>query len=57
MAARNLSQPAPHRWMAWFGVFNAELKDNLLSARVKAQIDNDGSRAFRQLLEKESAAR
>lgn len=51
MAERNLSQPAPERWMTWFGVFNAQLKDNLLSKRTKAHIDQDGSRAFRRLLE------
>lgn len=51
LAERNLSQPTPQRWMAWFGVFNAQLKENLLSDSTKAQVDLDGSRAFRRLLE------
>ena len=50
MAARTLSQPAPERWMNWFGVFNGPLKNNLLSERTKAIIDNDGSRAFKRWL-------
>src|SRR6266702_85502 len=52
MTARALSQPAPERWMNWFGVFNGQLKTNLLSARTKASIDSDSSQAFRRWLEK-----
>ncbi len=51
-AARNLSQPAPERWMNWFGVFNGSLRDNLLSSSTRAKIDSDASRAFRLLLAK-----
>ncbi len=51
MAAHNLSQPAPQRWMDWFGIFNSALKDRLLSESVKATIDLDACRAFRRLLE------
>jgi asparagine synthase (glutamine-hydrolysing) len=51
-AARNLSQPVPQRWMSWFGIFNDVLKENLLSERIKADIDLDSSRAFRRWLEK-----
>jgi asparagine synthase (glutamine-hydrolysing) len=51
MAARALSQPAPQRWMAWFGVFNGPLKSELLSARTRAEVDLDGSRAFRRWLQ------
>jgi asparagine synthase (glutamine-hydrolysing) len=51
-AGLSLSQPAPQRWMNWFGVFNGPLKDKLLSNRTKASIDSDSSRAFRQLLQK-----
>jgi len=51
-AARSLSQPAPQRWMNWFGVFNGQLKEDLLSASIKASIDLDSSRAFRRWLEK-----
>src|SRR5437667_1630016 len=52
MTARALSQPAPERWMNWFGVFNGQLKTNLHSARTKASIDSDSSQAFRRWLEK-----
>jgi asparagine synthase (glutamine-hydrolysing) len=52
MAARNLSQPAPQRWMNWFGVFNGSLKENLLSTGTKASIEMDSSRVFRGWLEK-----
>ena len=52
MTARALSQPAPERWMNWFGVFNGQLKTNLLSASTKASVDNDSSQAFRRWLEK-----
>lgn len=51
-AARSLSEPAPQRWMDWFGIFNSQLKENLLSASIKANIDLDSSRAFRRWLEK-----
>ncbi len=52
MAAHHLSQPAPQRWVDWFGVFNTQDMQNLLSDEVQAQIDIDSSRAFRRLLEK-----
>ena len=52
MAARNLSQPAPQRWMNWFGIFNGTLKEQLLSENVKQSIDLDASRAFRAQLER-----
>jgi asparagine synthase (glutamine-hydrolysing) len=48
--ARNLSQPAPDRWMDWFGVFTRPMIENLLSTSTKARIDRDASRAFRRLL-------
>lgn len=51
-AARNLSQPIPQRWMSWFGVFNGQLKENILSESIKASIDTDASRVFRRWLEK-----
>ena len=51
-AAFALSQPAPQRWMSWFGVFNGQSKDALLSARTKASIEFDSSRAFCRWLEK-----
>ncbi|MBV9691385.1 MAG: asparagine synthase (glutamine-hydrolyzing) [Ktedonobacteraceae bacterium] len=52
MAARTLSQPAPQRWMNWFGIFNSSLKEQLLSTQVKKSINLDSSRAFRSWLEK-----
>ncbi|MBE3561158.1 MAG: hypothetical protein IMW89_18355, partial [Ktedonobacteraceae bacterium] len=51
-AARNLSQPAPQRWMSWFGIFNGQMKDKLLSEQVKSAIDLDSSTAFRRWLAK-----
>jgi asparagine synthase (glutamine-hydrolysing) len=51
MAGRVLSEPAPQRWMSWFGVFNGQFKNDLLSVRTKASIDNDSSRIFRHWLE------
>lgn len=50
-AARSLSQPAPQRWMQWFGVFNGELKEHLLSDTTKASVDLDASRMFQWWLE------
>jgi asparagine synthase (glutamine-hydrolysing) len=47
-----LRQPTPDRWMAWFGVFNGRLKDEILSTRTKASIDNDSSRDFKRWLER-----
>src|SRR5205823_278462 len=51
-AARILSQPVPQRWMGWFGVFNGQLKENILSERTRASVDLDASRAFQRWLEK-----
>ena len=51
-AARNLSQPAPQRWMSWFGIFNGQLKENILSESIKTNIDIDSSRVFRCWLAK-----
>jgi asparagine synthase (glutamine-hydrolysing) len=51
-AARNISQPAPQRWMNWFGVFNGQLKAALLSPSLKATIDLDSSRAFKGWLDR-----
>jgi asparagine synthase (glutamine-hydrolysing) len=52
LASRSLSQPAPERWMNWFGVFNGPLKNNLLAESTKASIDNDASRTFKRWLAK-----
>lgn len=50
-AARAMSQPAPERWMNWFGVFNGQLKNNLLSESTRTSIDMDATRVFRRWLE------
>jgi asparagine synthase (glutamine-hydrolysing) len=52
MAGRVLSETAPQRWMSWFGIFNGQLKNDLLSEDTKACIDNDASRAFLRWLER-----
>ncbi len=49
-AARVLSEPAPQRWLSWFGIFHDPLKEALLTNESKAQIDTDASRIFRQWL-------
>lgn len=49
--ARSLSMPAPQRWMNWFGVFNGQLKEQLLSERLLTSIDLDSSWAFQRWLE------
>jgi asparagine synthase (glutamine-hydrolysing) len=51
MAGRVLSEPTPQRWVSWFGVFNGQLKNDLLSENTKACIDNDASRTFQRWLE------
>jgi asparagine synthase (glutamine-hydrolysing) len=52
LAATALSQPAPQRWINWFGIFNGPLKEGVLSSSAKAGIDLDSSRIFRGWLEK-----
>jgi asparagine synthase (glutamine-hydrolysing) len=52
MLGHVLSEPAPQRWMMWFGVINGQLKSDLLSARTKASIDPDSSRVFRHWLQR-----
>jgi asparagine synthase (glutamine-hydrolysing) len=49
-AARNLSEPAPERWMSWFGIFNGHFKESLLAEEVKQRIDLDASRQFKSWL-------
>lgn len=50
IAARNLSQPVPQRWMSWFGIFNSQLKEKILSDTTKASINIDSSRVFERWL-------
>jgi asparagine synthase (glutamine-hydrolysing) len=51
MAARVLSRPAPERWMDWFGVFNGQMKRELLAPAIQSSIDLDSTRFFRRWLE------
>jgi asparagine synthase (glutamine-hydrolysing) len=51
MVGHILSEPAPQRWMMWFGVFNGQLKNDLLSERTKGSIDTDSSRIFQRWLQ------
>nr|BBH88618.1 asparagine synthetase B [Thermosporothrix sp. COM3] len=50
--ARTLSQPAPQRWMSWFGIFNGPMKNELLSKHVLSSINMDAARAFQRWLSK-----
>jgi asparagine synthase (glutamine-hydrolysing) len=50
-ASRNISAPAPQRWMNWFGIFNGQLKEQVISASTRAAIDMDASRQFSYWLE------
>ncbi|GCE17405.1 asparagine synthase (glutamine-hydrolyzing) [Dictyobacter kobayashii] len=50
-AARNISQPAPQRWMNWFGIFNGPLKEQLLANETKMAINLDASREFQHWLQ------
>ncbi len=45
------NQPAPERWMTWFGIFNGALKSAILSPNLVSQVDMDASRTFRHVLE------
>jgi asparagine synthase (glutamine-hydrolysing) len=51
MAAHALSEPAPQRWLSWFGIFNGSLKEKLLAPGIQASIDIDSSRIFQHWLE------
>ncbi|HET9919053.1 MAG TPA: asparagine synthase (glutamine-hydrolyzing) [Ktedonobacteraceae bacterium] len=49
--ARSLSMPAPQRWMNWFGVFNGQMKEQLLAEQTRTSVNLDSSRAFQRWLE------
>ena len=51
MVGHVLSEPAPQRWMMWFGVFNGQMKNDLLSERTKMSIDPDSSRVFQRWIQ------
>ncbi|HVU65776.1 MAG TPA: asparagine synthase (glutamine-hydrolyzing) [Ktedonobacteraceae bacterium] len=50
-AARALTEPAPQRWMNWFGIFHTPLKERLLASSVKAQVDMHAARLFQRWLD------
>ena len=50
-AARTLSEPSTQRWMSWFGIFNSQLKEALLSESSRAGVDTNASRIFQQWVE------
>lgn len=50
-ASRSLAEPAPQRWVNWFGVFDDPLKKRLLSPEVQAQIDMNAGRIFQHWLD------
>lgn len=52
LAAHTLSQPAPQRWLGWFGIFNGQFKNDILSENTKAIVDLDASRTFHRWLER-----
>ena len=51
VAATTLSQPAPRRWLDWFGTFNDTLKQQLLAPSIRDSVDRDASRIFSAWLE------
>lgn len=51
LAARTLSEPAPQRWVNWFGIFPEPLKEQLLTPQLKAQVDLNASRLFQRWLD------
>jgi asparagine synthase (glutamine-hydrolysing) len=50
-AGRSLADPAPQRWVNWFGIFNGSWKTQLLASSVQAQVDMDASRIFQRWLD------
>ena len=45
-AARALAEPAPQRWVNWFGIFHNSLKEQLVASSVQAEVDMNASRIF-----------
>ncbi len=45
-AARALAEQPARRWMNWFGVFHAPLKERLLTSSIQAQVDMNAARIF-----------
>ncbi|MGH2506606.1 MAG: asparagine synthase (glutamine-hydrolyzing) [Ktedonobacteraceae bacterium] len=50
-AARALAEPAPQRWVNWFGIFPAALKEQLLTTQFKAQVDLNAGRLLQRWLD------
>jgi len=50
-ASRSLAEPAPQRWLSWFGVFDDSLKKRLLVPAVQAQVDMRAGRIFQRWLD------
>lgn len=50
-AARALAEPAPQRWVNWFGIFNGPLKEQLLASSLQAQVDMNAARIFQRWLD------
>lgn len=49
-AVRALSEPAPQRWMTWFGIFPEALKKQLLLPQWRSQVDLNAGRLFQRWL-------
>lgn len=49
-ASRALAEPVPQRWMNWFGIFHAPLKEQLIASCVQAQVDMHAVRIFQHWL-------
>ena len=50
-ASRSLSEPAPQRWVNWFGTFNGPLKERLVAPGVRSQVDMNAGRIFQRWLD------
>ena len=50
-ASRSLAEPAPQRWLSWFGIFDGPLKNRLLLPAVQAQVDMHAVRIFQRWLD------
>ncbi|MEO7018798.1 MAG: asparagine synthase (glutamine-hydrolyzing) [Ktedonobacteraceae bacterium] len=50
-AARTLAEPAPQRWVDWFGIFPDRLKEQLLTPQLKSRVDVNAGRLFQRMLD------
>lgn len=51
-AARALAEQPVQRWMNWFGIFHAPLKERLLASNIQTQVDMDAARLFQRWLDR-----